>query len=59
MIFDAIGECLVRIWKIDTELRTTSALGESESSRKARKVIAAVFVVLLLGGVVIGICLET
>jgi hypothetical protein len=58
MLFDALGEALLHIWKIDTDIRTTSALGESESSQKARKVIAVVFLALLLGCAVAGFCLD-
>jgi hypothetical protein len=48
MIFDAIGDLIAHIWKADTEIRTTSALGESESSRNYRKWLAIIFTILLI-----------
>ena len=55
MIFDVIGDFIVETWKADTKIRTSSALGESESSKKDRKVIAILFSILLITLVGIGV----
>ena len=55
MILEAIGDFILEIWKADTKIRTRSALGESESSKKVRKVIAILIIIILITLVGIGI----
>jgi hypothetical protein len=54
-MFDAIAELIHAIWRTDTGIRTSSALGESEHSRRYRKVFGVICVVLIAACVVLGI----
>lgn len=54
-MFDALAELIHSIWKADTHVRTTSALGESESSRRYRKVFGIICVILILACCILAI----
>ncbi len=54
-MLDALAEFIHSIWKADTHIRTSSALGESEHSRSYRQVFGVLCALLITACVILGI----